>query len=142
MKRLVIAAVFIAVFAAGLPVFAQNNIPKDKSSEYYYVNITLEKVYLHRSGYVIQYRKGINRIGRAYLPMGWFTDAASKAEIINLPPGNAWPSMAVFYKDGEFSHLRLYVHRSQSHQTWGIIPSVVNLDSEFDNVETLDISYR
>ena len=139
MKKLIIAVVFIAVATAGLPLFAQQ-IPNEQESEYYYVNVTLEKIYPYRKGYVVQYRKGINQVGRSYLPTEWFTSAAARGEIINLPRGKEWPSMTVYYKDGEFSHVRLYVHPHRGHQTWGYIPQNVNIDDRFD-IETINIDY-
>ena len=139
MKKLIIAAVFVAIFTAGSPLFAQK-IPAEQESDFYYVNVTLEKIFPYRKGYVVQYRKGINQIGRAYLPSEWFTNAAAKGEIINLPKGKEWPSLTIYYKDGEFSHVRLYVHPHQGHQTWGYIPQNVNIDDRFD-VETVQIEY-
>ena len=140
MKRLVVAIAFVVLIAAGSPVFAQR-IPVGRESEYYYVNVSLEKIWPYRRGYVVQYRRGLYNTGRAYLPAEWFTNAASQGEIINLPPGNSWPSMSVYYRNGEFSHVRLYVHRWYSHQSWGSIPQDVNIDSEFENLETLDLRY-
>ena len=141
MKKLVFAVVFAVMITAGLSVFAQR-IPEGQESEFYYVNVSLEKIWPYRAGYIVQYRKGLYNIGRAYLPSEWFTNAASKGEIINLPPGNAWPSMTVYYKDGEFSHVRLYVHRWHSHQTWGNVPQNVNIDSNFDNIEDIRLEFR
>ena len=141
MKKLIFAAVFIAVIAAGSPVFAQS-IPPDRESEYYYINITLDKIFPYRAGYVVEYSRGILHNGRAYLPLEWFSAAASRGEIITLPRGPAWPSMSVYYKEGEFSHVRLYVHRWVSHQTWGTIPQSVNLDGHFDNLEDLALTFR
>jgi hypothetical protein len=139
MKKLSLV-VIVASFAAGLPVFAQTSM-EGRDSEYYYVNISLEKIYPYRAGYIVQYRKGLYQYGRTYLPSEWFTNAAGKGEILTLPSGQAWPSMTVFYKNGEFSHVRLYVHRWQSHRTWGNVPQNVNLDHNFDNIETLKISF-
>jgi len=142
MKKLVIFAVFTVLLAAGSPVFAQNKQDKHASdSEYYYKNVTLEKIYPYRNGYIVVYRRGINGMERAYLPMAWFTNSASKGEIIALPLGKVWPSLSVYYKNGEFSHVRLYVHQSPSHQTWGTIPQNVNLDSYFEGVEELNLRY-
>ena len=140
MKKLVVAVVFAVILVTGMPVFAQDN-NEGKNSEYYYVNVSLEKIWPYRAGYIVQYRKGLNRFARAYLPSEWFTNAAGKGEIINLPPGLAWPSMSVYYKEGEFSHVRLYVHRSFNHATWGSVPQNVNIDSQFENVETLNLEY-
>ncbi|MDR2717960.1 MAG: hypothetical protein LBB89_07850 [Treponema sp.] len=139
MKKLAIAAVFAVFVVIGSPVFAQDN--KDKQSEYYYKNISLEKIYPYKNGYVIQYRRGINGIDKAYLPMSWFTSSAGKGEIVTLPIGKVWPSLSVYYKNGEFSHIRLYVHRLTSHETWGVIPQNANLDSFFEGVEELKLKF-
>jgi hypothetical protein len=140
MKKLIMAAVFLAVFVLGSPLFAQKISP-EKSSEYFYENITLEKIYPSRAGYILQYRKGVNGIGRVYIPNEWFTDAASKAELITLPRGKNWPSMTVFYKEGEFTHLRLYVHRWKGHQTWGNVPLNVDVDPYFKDVSTVKLEF-
>jgi len=140
MKKFVFAVIFIVSLAAGLPVFAQNQ-KDERDSGYYYVNITLEKIFPYRKGYIVQYRKGMYQYGRAYLPAEWFTDADSKGEVIPLPPGQAWPSLTVYYHNGVFSHVRLYVHRLASHASWGNIPQNINLDDKFDQIENVIIQY-
>jgi hypothetical protein len=140
MKKLVFAAIFVVFLAVGLPVFAQNQ-KDERDSEYYYINITLEKIFPYRKGYVVQYRKGLFQYGRAYLPAEWFTATGTKGEVIPLPPGKIWPSMTVYYKDGVFSHVRLYVHRLPSHQSWGSIPQNINIDDKFDYLESIKIEY-
>ena len=144
MKKLIIAVFCAAFFVVGLPVFAQDKAEdkqkNENDSDFYYKNISLEKIYPYRNGYVVQYRSGL-RMARAYLPIEWFSSSAGKGEIITLPKGTVWPSLSVYYKDGEFSHVRLYVHRSPSHQTWGTIPQTANIDDRFENVENLDIKY-
>ena len=140
MKKLMVAAVFVVFLVIGSSVFAQDNL-KDKQSEYYYKNITLERIYPYRTGYVVQYRKGINQMDKAYLPMSWFTSSAGKGEIITLPNGNVWPSLSIYYKNGEFSHVRLYVHHLESHVTWGTIPQTVDLDSTFASIDKLELKY-
>jgi hypothetical protein len=140
MKKLVFAAIFVVFLAVGLPIFAQTQ-RDERDSEYYYVNITLEKIFPHRKGYIVQYRKGFFQYGRAYLPSEWFTSADSKGEVIVLPAGKSWPSMTVYYKDGLFSHVRLYVHRWASHETWGSIPQNVEFSGQFDDIETIKIEY-
>ena len=142
MKKLVIAVVFTVIFSAGMPIFAQSSKDEKKESEYYYVNISLEKIWPYRKGYIVQYRKGLNQIGRLYLPSEWFTATAGKGEIITLPKGNSWPTLTVYYKEGEFSHVRLYVHRWASHQSWGSVPQNVNIDSRFDDIDSLKIDFQ
>jgi len=140
MKKFMVFAVFTVLLAAGLPVFAQAD-KKANDSEYYYKNVTLEKIYPYRNGYVIQYRRGLNRIEKGFLPLEWFSSSAGKGEIITLPKGQVWPSLTVYYKNGEFSHVRLYVHHMASHSTWGTIPQNVNLDSQFENVEEFNFKF-
>jgi len=140
MKKLVFAAIFVVFLAVGLPVFAQNQ-RDERDSEYYYINVTLEKIFPHRRGYIVQYRKGFFEYGRAYLPAEWFREVDSKGEVITLPPGKGWPSLTIYYKDGVFSHVRLYVHRLPSHESWGSIPQNINLDNQFDDIETVKIEY-
>ena len=145
MKKFIIGAVFAVVFlTTGSMVYAQNqkNQQKKTESEFYYVNIGLEKIYPYRTGYVVMYRKALGHMARAYLPMEWFIGAATKGEIITLPAGRTWPSMSVYYKNGEFSHVRLYIHRSNSHETWGDIPQTVNIDSSFENVQDIKLSFQ
>jgi hypothetical protein len=136
---------FIALCIAGmtvLPLAAQDNQPAGrKQSEYYYVNVPLDKIYPYRRGYVVQYRKGVTEQARAYLPLEWFHDAAGKGEVIRLKPGTTWPSLSVYYKNGEFSHVRLYVRREAGHESWGNIPQGVNIDEYFDNVDTIKLEF-
>ncbi|MDR2376036.1 MAG: hypothetical protein LBD96_06310 [Treponema sp.] len=133
MKKFLIVLAALALFQAA-SLFAQN-IPEDRESEYFYYNVPIERIYPYRRGYVIKYRKGTTQMGTTYLPREWFSDSAGKGEIINLNPGPAWPYLAVYYRGGEFSHVRLYLHRNRSHASWGNIPAGVNLDEYFDNID-------
>ena len=141
MKKLVIAVLFAVFFFAGSSLFAQS-AQSDSETEYYYHNISIERIWPYRAGYIVQYRRGFLQHGRAYLPISWFTSTAGKGEIIKLPPGNAWPYMSIYYKNGEFGHVRLYVHRWNSHPTWGNVPQTVNLSHEFDDIENITIQFR
>jgi hypothetical protein len=140
MKK-ILFAVLIGVFCtAGASLFAQQ-ISKEHTSEYFYVNVSVEKIYPYDKGYVVSYRKGINQVAQTYLPVEWFTEAAGRGELITLPPGKNWPSLTVYYKAGEFSHVRLYIHRLKSHETWGNIPLNVNIDDRFENIDTINIEF-
>jgi len=132
---------FIGFMAIGaLPAAAQaDKWGAANTSELYYINLPVEKVYTYRKGYVVLYRKGVNTLGTAYLPYNWFRANVKKAEVIQLADGKTWPSMSVFYKEGKFYAVRLYVARRGAHQTWGMLPSLTNIDDRFENVETIDI---
>jgi hypothetical protein len=102
--------------------------------------LSLEKVYPTRLGYILQYRKGVNELGFIPLPVDWFAHSAARAEIVTRPKGSDWPSLSIFYKNGELSHLRLYVHASRAHPTWGNVPlpltaEIINLFKDVDTVK-------
>ena len=140
MKKIILTVVIIVAFAAMQPLYSQT-ISKANESEHYYVNVPLEKIFIARDGYVVMYRKGVNSLAKAYIPYEWFTNVASKGELIMLPPGANWPSLTVYYKDGEFSHIRLYVHRVRGHSTWGVVPPYAKIDDNFKDVETLELEF-
>ena len=139
MRKIVIILCFLAMI--GIPLFAQDISPEN-FSEMFYVNIRLEKIYPTRTGYIIQYRKGVNGIGSVGVPNEWFTMAGSKAELITLPRGKNWPSMSVFYHEGAFSHIKLYVHPSKSHETWGNVPLSVDVSSFFTDSENFSVEFE
>jgi hypothetical protein len=142
MKKFLVILILAVVLGGVIPVIAQQNTPAtSKESEYYYVNVPLEKVYPYRRGYVVAYRKGVNQLARAYLPLEWFTESAGKGEIIYTNSGTSWPYLAVYYKNGEFSHVRLYIRKSRGHSTWGNIPLGVNIDEHFENVDDLKLEF-
>jgi hypothetical protein len=140
MKKIIFAVVIIAAFAAIQPLYSQT-ISKASESEHYYVNVPLEKVYIGREGYVVMYRKGVNNLAKAYIPYEWFNAAAGKGELVTLPRGTNWPSLTIFYKSGEFSHIRLYIHRERGHTSWGIVPANANLSEHFKDVESIELEF-
>jgi len=136
-----------AVALSALPLFAQEpakaeavEIKPENKSAYYYVNVPIEKVYPHRLGYLISYRKGPAGLAQAYLPIKWFEKAGDKGELIRLEGGTQWPYLSVFYKDGKVSHVRLYVRREFGHQSWGSLPSTAKIDDRFD-IEELKLEF-
>jgi hypothetical protein len=143
-SRIVITLWIAAVMV--LPLAAQTESGSDsgsdeKKSEYYYVSVPVEKVFPYRKGYVVFYRKGATGMARAYLPGEWFTETGGKGDLIVLRPGSTWPGLTVYYKDGAFSHVRLYVRQERNHESWGAIPPGVNLDSYFEDAEDLKLEF-
>lgn len=146
MKRMFLVSALCVAFVTVMPVIAQDD---GGGSPYYYVNVPIERIYPYRKGYVVDYRSAATGTGlaRAYIPLEWFSDAsrkeeaaAPKGEVLLLGPGKSWPYLTVYYKEGEFSHVRLYVRRERSHETWGGIPLSVNIDSNFEDVSDLKLT--
>ena len=138
MKKLIFILLIFAVFT---PISVMG-LSEENTSEFYYVNVHMEKIYPTRLGYIVMYRKGINGLATVGIPNEWFTDAASKAEIIYLPRGPNWPSMTIFYHNGEFSHVRLYVHRSKAHQTWGNAPQSADVSRYFQDQDSFKLEFE
>ena len=137
MKRVIFLLIVLAVVS---PVFSQNNT--NERSSMYYVNVRVERIYPSVEGYIVQYLKNNSQIAIIGIPMEWFIDAAGRAELLQLPAGKNWPTMSVFFVDGEFSHLRLYVHRVKSHVTWGAVPQGADLARYFsEDRDTLNFQY-
>ena len=159
MKKLIIVLIFLAVIS---PLFAQNN--REELPDLYYINVPVEKIYPSGKGYIIQYLKNTGKVATVGIPNEWFVYsqsvngepdagtaaasrqyiAAGKAEIVVLPPGRNWPTLTIFYKNGEFSHVRLYVHKDKGHSTWGNIPQgadVTRYSKYFEDTETIKIEY-
>ena len=110
MKRATIILFLIAVVAGALA---------SETSAFYPVRLDVVKVYSHADGFRVIYRKGSSDVADVYLPARWFV-SGGKAELVR---GNdtSFPYITVFYKDGKFDHLRLYVLADQGDQTWGIL---------------------
>ncbi|MDR0451855.1 MAG: hypothetical protein LBH15_02305 [Treponema sp.] len=146
MKFRVLVTLFALALAA-FPALAQETDSGSSSkkfeneSEYYPVFVQVEKVYNYAKGYIVTYRKGPFQMANAYLPLEWFSGTSGKGEILRQGAGNAWPRLVVYYKGGEMSHVRLYVHRDRNHETWGVARASRELDSKFENVEDLKLEF-
>ncbi|WP_010256158.1 hypothetical protein [Treponema primitia] len=142
MKKIVFLTTLLLVLAGILPLVAQQNNPSAAEKEgSYALTISLERVFPYRKGYVVKYRKGMSGVVDAYLPLEWFEGTGKKGDLILMGSGTDWPHMTVFYKDGEFDHVRLYVRKERSHESWGNIPLHVNLDDKFESVEGIKLVF-
>jgi len=121
-------------------LFAQTST-ENRESDYYYFNYTIEKIFAHRLGYIVLYRKASNKLVRTYMPHEWFNQIGGKGDVVYLGSGPEWPSMIVYYKNGKFSHVRLRIRKERSHESWGVVPFNVNADDLFENIEELKIEF-
>ena len=138
MKKALCAVVLGLIIGAAPSLFAQD---REQESEFYYTTVPIEKIYSHRNGFVIAYRKFSNQVATLYIPMDWFSDPNGKADMVVTGSGTLWPQMTIYYKSGEFSHVRLTVRRDRNHPTWGAVPLYVNIDEHFQGVEELHLEY-
>ena len=107
-----------------------NPIAKDA----YYKSIPLIKVWMHQLGYKVQFWTSKSQVGDIYIPLTWFNQGPnSKADIIygNEP---SYPRLVIFWVDGKFDHVNLYVLNNYESGTWGVLNQAGDLTSQF-NVE-------
>ncbi|MDR2551984.1 MAG: hypothetical protein LBD31_02300 [Treponema sp.] len=142
MKKLFVLAFVLFAGLGALRLEAQQTWGEGNTSELYYINVPIEKVYPYKLGYVVVYRMGVNSLGRAYIPYSWFRKDSRKAELIQIADGKPQPSMSVFYKEKAFHGVRLYVSKRASHLSWGIIPANVNIDNRFEGVEEIKLGFN
>ena len=139
MKKITLLVVLVTM-CVGTFIYAQQF---ENESDYYYLSYPIERIYLYRLVYMIVYRGNSNHMSRTFVPHNWFTGIGegSKGEIVYLGPGREWPTMTVYFNNGDFSHVRLRLRRDKGHETWGNIPLNVNLDEYFQNVEEVDLEH-
>ena len=110
MKRATLVIALIAFFACALAA---------EASAFYPVRIDVVKVFSHADGFRVIYRKGTADVAALYLPARWFVPGG-KAELVRANDPS-FPYMSIFYKNGAFDHLRLYVLSDQHDDTWGVL---------------------
>ncbi|MCL1958261.1 MAG: hypothetical protein FWF68_01530 [Spirochaetes bacterium] len=128
MKKLIVVLFILAVIS---PVFAQQN--DEKKESFYYINVPVEKIFPSSEGYIVMYRSSNTIISTIGIPNDWFYDSAGAAQMVKLPLASDWPTMTVFYREGKFSHVRLYTHPVKGHSTWGNIPQGTNVSRFFSS---------
>ena len=133
MKRTVLLFALILLVLGVFVVNAQEQDPK-----LYVKTVGIMKVLNHALGYKVLYLKSTMELGEFYIPHSWFK-AGGKAELI-LGDTPAFPYFSVFYRDGEFDHIKLCAHENIQHLSWGRLKRQVGDSSKFD-VETLDLEF-
>ncbi|MDR1866803.1 MAG: hypothetical protein LBQ77_00885 [Treponema sp.] len=142
MKKLGFSIILFAILA-GIPLYAQEI--QGTQSTFYYVDMPIERIYSHMRGFAILYRGQDWELEWAYLPIEWLSPSgeaeerqAPKIDLVNLAPGNVWPHLTIFYKEGVFDHVRLYVRPERGHSSWGFIERDIDLDDVFQEVLDAD----
>ncbi len=135
---LLFAAIAIILVFGAIPLTAQE--AEDDGSVYYVKSLVIEQVALGDYGYRVTYRNGRGNLHYAYIPHDWFTVAGGKGEQINTW-NQAAPFMQVYYRDGAFSHVRLFLIPTYDHITWTVLSSEDDTEANF-SADVLDINYN
>ena len=133
MKRRLMRVALVLLFFGVFTVNAQEQDP-----ELYVKTVSIMKILNHALGYKVLYLKSSMEVGEFYVPHSWFK-AGGKAELV-LGNGPAFPYFSVFYRNGEFDHVKIYAAENIGHLSWGRLKRQVGDSSKFE-VETLDLEF-
>ncbi|MFP4302819.1 MAG: hypothetical protein ACLFQZ_12390 [Spirochaetaceae bacterium] len=139
MRHRLLLVLLILVIATAVAFTQEAETTDGEDPVIYPMTVYLNTVYRHSLGYKIEYNDSELYFQEAYLPGRWFTEAAGKAELVHSIDKTV-PYMVVYYVDGEFSHLRLFVPESPYHSAWDQLPNGADLEEEFA-IETLALEY-
>lgn len=130
-KSLLLILAFILVFGcfAALPAAADE-------SELYYINVQILRIFPHKLGYYIIYRRAGLKTGEVFIPHEWFDRRDSRA-ILSLVGGDVNPYLTFVLRNGEFDHIRICAMKDLRHGTWGMI-SENAIEADRFQVETLN----
>ncbi|HTX71320.1 MAG TPA: hypothetical protein VMC79_00705 [Rectinemataceae bacterium] len=119
MKRNVIVFILLVILAAGLAA---------DTSAFYPVRLDVVKVFTHSEGYRVVYRKGYGDFADLYVPVGWFKTTTDSSGTLHpakavLVRGDdpSYPYAIVYYKDGKFDHLLLFVKSDPHDPMFGML---------------------
>ena len=134
MRKLVVCCVMVFLLASTLLSFSQQN-----TQDVFYKHAQIVKIYTHMLGYKVVYRKSNLRLGEFFVPMNWFKNSGGKGEIVwGSKP--SYPYFSVFWVDGKFNHIRLYVVSNVNSHTWGVLEGGKELIEDFQ-IEELNIEF-
>lgn len=130
MKKLLAASVF-ALFVLGLASAADSPL--------YAKVVPIQKITSHQKGYKVNYFTSHTELKTIYVPIEWFyptsnfktPDGFLRAELVR-GMGPAYPYLQIFWKDGAFHHLRLFVHKDFQNPSWGVLDPAADFGAQFD----------
>ena len=107
--------------------------------EVYVKSVPILKILSHPEGYKVLYMRSDMKVDELYIPLRWLDKAGGKAEMV-FGRDPSYPYFSVFYRDGKFDFIRLYVVNDVRDLTWGILKKTEASNAAFGG-ETLDIKY-
>ena len=122
MKKLILGCLFSLIVSLGVGAL--------DSTDMFVKTLPITKVYTHRLGFKIVYLKSDLSLGNAYVPISWFDETGGKGLLIK-GTNSSFPYFSIFWSEGTFHSIKMYVHKDLSHPTWGRLDPSMDLSSEF-----------
>lgn len=110
-----------------------------EESLFYTKTVPIVKVYSHKLGYKVIYLKNDMNLGEFYVPFKWLQEPGGKGEVV-YGEGKAFPYFSVFYKEGKFDHIRLYLESDRTAESWGTLNPKQDVNEKF-NIDTLTLEF-
>ncbi|MEW5816178.1 MAG: hypothetical protein AB1798_12385 [Spirochaetota bacterium] len=131
MKKRIILSLILFLFLAVVLMAEESTM--------FVKTLPITKVYLMKKGYRVVYIKSDMNLGVIHVPMAWFQNAGGKAEAV-WGTDTSYPYFSIFYKEGKFDHIRLYLHRDRKHSSWGMMNPTPETDKGFET-DTLGLEF-
>jgi hypothetical protein len=139
MMMKIILLLFVVFLGCAVPLLAQE---QEEDDALFCLTIPAYKIYTHPKGFVFTYRRNSTEVGRLFFPYEWFekkpgiNGEAAKGVPVVLGAGDvSWPRVSIFYRNGQFSYIKLYTQKNSGHESWGALSSGNNFDTEFENAD-------
>jgi hypothetical protein len=101
-----------------LSVLAQAQ--ETEKEDFFAKTVLITKIYSHALGFKIVYHKVSLGLGVIYVPFSWFSQVNSPGDLIT-GDDSSYPYFTVFYRNGKFDHIEVFVQRSREHISWGLL---------------------
>jgi hypothetical protein len=125
MRRTVVFLVLLLLAcSAG---FSQQNV-----RDMYVKTVHIDKVYPHSLGYRILYFKSTMEYGEMYIPSSWFSFAGAGKMNVVWGSSRTYPYLTIYYADGKFDHIVLFLNSNLQDLSWGILPAGIDLSKQFN----------
>jgi hypothetical protein len=133
-------ALLSVVMAALVTLSAYCQTQSTEPEDIFVKTVPIVKVYTHSLGYKVLFVKSNMEIGSLYVPITWLGRSAGKAAMI-WQTADRPPHFSIFWVNGKFDHIYLYVPNNMSLPFWGTIDERdVDLSAEF-NVDAPKLSF-
>lgn len=140
-KPITVVLVLLFILSLVSPLFAEV-----EESEYFVKTLLIMKVYPHQLGYRVLYKKSSLDFGEVFIPHRWRQEpagddtagqedaalsAGGKLEL-RYGEGAEFPYLSVYWKNGAFSHVKLYLHKQDLHSSYGKLDPTIDYTDEFN----------
>lgn len=116
-------------------------VAQSTQSPLFYESFSIIKIYSMQEGYRVIYRDPGGALQDLYVPISWFGTGTSKAVLIS-GESRSYPYFSIYWLNGKFDYIKLYVKASYDDPSWGILPLGFDATGKFPQNGTLTIQWH